>query len=109
MLMTATGERKWIAEVEIREMSKLKRLNSFRLSFLYHEMAKYKWERNPKMTIEEFEEANQQYFIDGYLERFPWHVHFINDGEMAHYYNHLDRDLIKEMMIERYTEWVDSQ
>ena len=71
-------------------------------------MAKYKREYKPTMSVDDFEEANTDYYQEQYMERYPEHAYQITNGDFAHYIDHIDWGDLKNKMIELYTDWIDA-
>lgn len=68
---------------------------------------KYKREWNGKMSPEDFEQANTQYFQDKRMEDHPELAYMINDGNLDKYYSDIDWKDIIETMVELYRDFLD--
>ena len=62
----------------------------------------HKLERNPKMSVEEFEEANTDYFTENRLEDNPQLAYLVNEWDLDAYYEDIDWDHLRELMVEQY-------
>lgn len=69
---------------------------------------KQQWEYNPKMTVSDFTEANEDNIAVSYQEEFPSLAYKINDGDIDHLRDWVQENVeyYKEIMVELYSEYL---
>lgn len=65
---------------------------------------KRKFEFTPAISPECFVEQNEEYYVNSWLEDHPWSAWAVNDWDLDGFYDDVDRDWIKETMVELYQQ-----
>ena len=66
----------------------------------------YKFKFKPTMIPDEFENENTDYFQELWLNSYPYLAYMLNDGDLEHYYSHIDRNHIMDIMMQEYEQWL---
>lgn len=66
----------------------------------------YKRQRKPSMTLNEFEEANTEYLQEERMDNNPWLAYMINEWELKKYYNDLNWNELKDIMVKLYLDYL---
>ena len=59
------------------------------------------------MKTEDFEAENTEYFQEKWLEYNPEKAYMLNDGDLSHYYENIDRDGMIVLMLDLYEDYLN--
>ncbi len=74
---------------------------------MHYKLNNTTWEYEPKMTIDDFVNANLDYYTQQHLERYPEEAHLLDDWAIECIERKLDYGEVREVMNILYNQFLD--